>query len=514
MKKELNLLFSCLLLLSSCWTDANKQQDTSLAQDQLSPIELDIFTHPNSFYYIDFSNYGGPTSSMPIGVFDSGTGGLTVLDALVRFDQHVNSNREKKPDGLPDFKKEEFIYLADQANMPYGNYYAEDKSDLLLEHIIKDAQFLLGNKYYQHALAKDYRTDKKRVKALVIACNTATAYGQEQVNDFIKKTGLDIPVIGVINAGVKGALESLEKEESGAIGVFATVGTIKSKGYENTLLEMKQKLGYTGNLQIYNQGGYGVAEAVDEEPDFISQSARVPRKDYRGPSLDSGEFKIDKTLMDVYNFDFDHNKMLCDAMDMDDCQILQINSTENYVRYHLVSLMEKIRSNKRAEPLKVLILGCTHYPYLIADIKKVIQELYNYKRDDEYRYREFMAEEIAIADPAEYVAKELYEVLESKQQLNKEGNIEHSEFFISVPNVDNEAVRVNEERHFTYEYKYGRNAGEVQEYVKVVPFSKQNISNEVIDRFKSSIPKTYKLIQSFNTNSDKVANLPVSEKRN
>src|SRR5690606_5875978 len=138
----------------------------------------------------------------------------------------------------------------------------------------------------------------------------ATAYGQEEVDEFIERTGVDIPVIGVINAGARGALASLGKDEDGAIGVFATVGTIKSKGYENTLLKMKQELGYTGNLQIYNQGGHGVAEAVDGEPDFISRSSTNPRKDYRGPSLDSGQFKIDKALMDVYNFDFDQSKML------------------------------------------------------------------------------------------------------------------------------------------------------------------------------------------------------------
>src|SRR5690606_25248473 len=108
------------------------------------------------------------------------------------------------------------------------------------------------------------------------------------------------------------------------------------------------------------------------------------------------------------------------------CQILQINSTENYVRYHLVSLLEKIRANKHAEPLKVLILGCTHHLYLITDIKKVIQELYDYKREDAYRYRQLMGKEIAIVDPAEYVAKELYEVLDSKKLLNKEGALTNS----------------------------------------------------------------------------------------
>lgn len=508
----LNLLLPCLMFLSSCLGTANKRQEKSSLDASLSPIAADIFTDPNSFYYIDFSKYGEPNPSLPIGIFDSGTGGLTVLDALVRFDQNINQGHGNKPDGLADFRNEEFIYLADQANMPYGNYYSENKSDLLIEHIIKDAQFLLGEKYYPNILDKDYLSDKKRIKALVIACNTATAYGQEEVDEFIERTGIDIPVIGVINAGARGALASLGKEENGAIGVFATVGTIKSKGYENTLLKMKRELGYTGNLKIYNQGGHGVAEAVDEEPDFISRSSINPRKDYRGPSLDSGQFKIDKALMDVYNFDFDQSKMLCDEKNMDDCQILQINSTDNYIRYHLVSLMEKIRADKDALPLKVLLLGCTHYPYLISDIKKVLGELYDYKREGEYLYRNLMAKEVILIDPAEFVAKELYEVLDNKGLISEEGSITNSEFFISVPNLDNKSVEVDEQGRFTYNYKYGRNAGEIQEYVKVVPFSRNNISDDVISRFKSSIPKTFELIQSFNAKSKKVEGLPVTER--
>lgn len=355
-------------------------------------------------------------------------------------------------------------------------------------------------------------SDKKPIKALVIACNTATAYGQDYVDYFIEKTGLDIPVIGVINAGSRGALSSFGKDESGAIGVFATVGTISSGGYEKTLRKMKEELGYTGDLQIYNQGGHGVAEAVDEEPDFVTRSKRVPQNNYRGPSLDNEQFKIERTLMDVYNFDFNHSKMLCDIKDKDDCQVLQINSSDNYVRYHLVSLMEKIRANKQALPLKVLLLGCTHYPYLIKDIKNVLNDLYNYKRDGNYIYRDLMAKDIVLIDPAEFVAMELHDALQKRNLLNNEGGVNSSEFYISVPNLDNKSVKVDSSGRFTYSYKYGRNAGEIQEYVKAVPFSRENISDDVISRLKSSIPETFDLIKSFNKDNIKVNDLPEFER--
>lgn len=85
--------------------------------------------------------------------------------------------------------------------MPYGNYHKENQDTLLEEHIIKDVQFLLSNKYYPDAHSAIYRTDKSPVKSIVIACNTATAYGTEKINLLMDRAGLDIKVIGVIDAG-------------------------------------------------------------------------------------------------------------------------------------------------------------------------------------------------------------------------------------------------------------------------------------------------------------------------
>ena len=126
--------------------------------------------------------------------------------------------KANNPDGILDFEKEYFIYLADQANMPYGNYPSLNKTDVLKEHILKDLQFLLSNKYYQSSGDEKFKIDKSPVKAIVIACNTATAYGMEDIEAFLKKAKLDIKVIGVINAGVKGAFENISKDENCSIG--------------------------------------------------------------------------------------------------------------------------------------------------------------------------------------------------------------------------------------------------------------------------------------------------------
>lgn len=481
-------LFSILfLLLIGCRTNTHKNGGINSA----------ILNDKESFYYIDFEAYPKEKSKLPIGIFDSGTGGLTVFKAIVNYDQNNNTNHKTGSDGLLDFQKEQFIYLGDQANMPYGNYSKENNIDLLKEHIIKDAQFLMGRKYYSTRYDHTVNTNKRPVKVIVIACNTATAYGKESIEQFVKQTNTDIKVIGVIDAGVRAAFETISKEEDAIIGVMATVGTVASEGYKNTIIKYKKEKKYTGNIEIFSQGGIGIAEAVDEDVNYYDKMLKEPRKDYKGPSLD-GDVKIEKALLDIYGFDFNDYKMLCDNKIAVDCSIMQINDTKNYLRYHLVTLMENIRKSKTKNYLKSIILGCTHYPYLTDEINMVLQELYNYKLEEgTYLYRNIMAEKIRLIDPSDNTAKELFEFMTEKQLFNKEGDIADSEFYISVPNPDNKNNQISLNGQFTYEYKYGRVAGEIQEYTKIIPFSEKNISKDVYGRFEKQIPNVFKLIKNF-----------------
>jgi glutamate racemase len=119
----------------------------------------------------------------PVGVFDSGVGGLTVAREIMR--------------QLPD---ERIVYFGDTARVPYGS-----KSK---ETILK----------YSRQIIRFLRT--KDVKAIVIACNTATAYTLDTVS---KET--DIPVIGVINAGARTAVKATRNGKIGVIGTEATVNT-------------------------------------------------------------------------------------------------------------------------------------------------------------------------------------------------------------------------------------------------------------------------------------------------
>ncbi|MFA6618772.1 MAG: Asp/Glu/hydantoin racemase [Candidatus Neomarinimicrobiota bacterium] len=489
MKHYFKLISILLLLLIGC---GSKSGD----------IVISILNDKSSFYYIDFSTYPKERSNLPIGVFDSGTGGLTVLKAIINYDENDNTEHKPGSDGILDFQKETFIYLGDQANMPYGNYSLENNIDLLQEHIIKDAQFLLGNKYYSNSYTSTVNTDKQPVKAIVIACNTATAYGKESIEQFIKQTKIDMKVIGVIDAGVRAAFEHIDQNENAIIGVMATVGTIASEGYKNTIIKYIEKNNYSGNIEIFSQGALGIAEAVDEELNFYDKTLTEPRDNYKGPKLD-GEVKIDKALLDVYNFNFDDHKMLCDHKLAENSSILQLNDAENYVRYHLVSLMENIRKSKTQKKLKTLILGCTHYPYLIEDFNTVFEELYNYKTEENtYLYRDFMAEKISLIDPARNIAEELFTYMNDKRLFKNEGDMKNSEFYISVPNPDNKKNQINSNGQFSYEYKYGRIAGDIQEYTKIIPLVEKELSTDVYIRFEEQIPNILDLIKEFSKSKE------------
>jgi len=140
-------------------------------------------------------------NNLPIGVFDSGTGGLTVLEAMLTLDAFNNLTGKPGADGKPDFDKEYFQYLADQANMPYGNYAAENKTKLLKEHVVKNMDFLLKQQF-DITKTNTAAAPKQGVKMLVLACNTATAFALEEVKQFVQDNGAKAPVVGVINAAV------------------------------------------------------------------------------------------------------------------------------------------------------------------------------------------------------------------------------------------------------------------------------------------------------------------------
>jgi glutamate racemase len=125
-------------------------------------------------------------SSSPIGVFDSGLGGLTVAHAIMR--------------QLP---AESLIYFGDTARVPYG----PKSPDTVRRYSREISAFLI----------------EQGVKAIVVACNTATAHALPALRD-----ELDVPVIGVVEPGARAAVRATR---TGHIGVIGTAGTIRSQAY-------------------------------------------------------------------------------------------------------------------------------------------------------------------------------------------------------------------------------------------------------------------------------------------
>ena len=127
---------------------------------------------------------------MPLGVFDSGIGGLTVLRAI-----------------LEQLPAENTIYLGDTARVPYGTKSAS----VVTRYALNNTRFLVA----------------QGIKLLVVACNTASAVALPALEE-----ALDVPVIGVIEPG---ATRAAELSGQGQVGVIGTEGTVASGAYEKAL---------------------------------------------------------------------------------------------------------------------------------------------------------------------------------------------------------------------------------------------------------------------------------------
>ncbi len=140
-------------------------------------------------------------NNLPIGIFDSGVGGLTVLKAIHQL--------------LP---YEDLLYLGDTARLPYGTKSSSTVAS--------------------YALQATRKLVEKGIKALVIACNTATAAALPTLENVFSP----LPVIGVI---IPGATAAVQATNNGHIAVIATEGTIKGLAYHNAINSLRQDIRIT-----------------------------------------------------------------------------------------------------------------------------------------------------------------------------------------------------------------------------------------------------------------------------
>ncbi len=228
-------------------------------------------------------NLANNTSSDPIGIFDSGLGGLSICKEIMQL--------------MPD---ESIVYLADSKNAPYG----EKPKQEIINLSIKNVELLL----------------EKGCKIIVVACNTATTNAISEL-----RLMFDVPIIGIEPATKPAALQS----KSGKIGVLATEGTLKSELFLSTSEQFRD------SLEIIEVKGIGLVRLIE-----------------------SGK----------------------------------IENTEELLKDYLLPLVN--------EGVDKIVLGCTHYPFLIPIIKSIVPPT------------------VSIIDSGAAVAKQTQLVLEQKAIFN------------------------------------------------------------------------------------------------
>jgi glutamate racemase len=208
-----------------------------------------------------------------------------------------------------------------------------------------------------------------------------------------------------------------------AVAVIATPGTIASGVYERTLrAELKKR--NVDCCEIVNRGGIGLAEAVENDERGVNDCART-------------------------NF---------------------------------IAMVESHRVNGGKAPIKAVILGCTHYPFVLSEFKKAAADL---RKDG--RYSSLIAEDLIFIDPAVYTAIQCYTTLKNDNLLNNGKNRRKKvEAFISV----------GRDGPLSMEVKYGRALGLKDIGTVIVPMTEKTMSKESVKRLNELLPFSGKEIFS------------------
>jgi glutamate racemase len=240
------------------------------------------------------------SASQPIGIFDSGVGGLTVAKEIKRLMPHEN-----------------LIYFGDTKHLPYG-----DKSkDAIIGYSVKIARFLL----------------EKNCKAIVIACNSATANALNEVLELVQNQALVFDVINPV-------AEKVAFEIHTNVGVIATKATINSGLYRKSIRKHNKFI------------------KVDE----LATPLLVP-------AIEEG---------------------------------LKNHAITHSIIYHYLS-------NQKLKNIETLILGCTHYPLLIDEI------------------RQYYGNRVRVIDSPNIVANQVRHLLEKKHLLNEKNPEPTYDFYLS-----------------------------------------------------------------------------------
>ena len=172
----------------------------------------------------------------PVGVFDSGVGGLTVVSELLRV--------------LP---REDIVYFGDTAHLPYGS----KSKEAVIRFSLDIANFL----------------KKEKVKIIVVACSTASSLALSSLRE-----NMELPVIGVIEPGAQAAIDTTRNFR---IGVIGTEGTINSRAFEDALKRIDKK------VKVFSQACPLFVPLVEEGWLDEPETLQIAKK-YLSPLKDKG----------------------------------------------------------------------------------------------------------------------------------------------------------------------------------------------------------------------------------
>ena len=181
------------------------------------------------------------TDNRPIGVFDSGIGGLTVLREIW--------------EAVPE---ESTIYFGDNSRSPYGT----KSRSTIIRYSLQNMKFL----------------ESRDVKMIVVACNTASAYAYEEL-----KARAKVPVVEVVTPGADVACRATK---NGKIGIIATKGTISTGVYKKAVEDRAKELGMN-NIEIFQQA-CPLFVSLAEEGWWDTEVTRLTAQEYLKPLKEAG----------------------------------------------------------------------------------------------------------------------------------------------------------------------------------------------------------------------------------
>ena len=432
MRKKGTILFIALAALMA----AGCKPAVSEKPVDLIPVAQSAINDTTSIYYRDFIHYSDTAvSQLPIGVFDSGTGGLNVIEKLLALDNHDNITGKLVPDGIPDFAGESFQYLDDDANMPYNNYLSENNSAYLRELVVKDVLFLLGKSYFKNNIEDIPSGTKEPVKLIVVACNTASAYGMSDAQNMLNAAGCNVKMIGVIDAGVAAALQDIPDKGHFAVGVMSNSVTLESKIYPREIADSAA----ARKVEI---------DVVEQDCGSLDAAINV--------GSDSAAFKAKSVFKE---------------------------------------LVDKYLDKGPSVPMKCVILGSTHLPFVMDALNEELDELRNFRdKDGRAIYREIIADDFKFIDPSEYTAMACYNYLRSNKLLSLSIKRQTLSTYLSVPSYKLPEDCVDTFGNLTYNFKYGRQVGTEEVTTKQVPLSATRMDIESFSLLSARLPRAYSMI--------------------